>query len=143
MALTNYLSSSSSLFKGIVVFSIITLHILLSIRFKDFAWLASCGNVITVFALTLIFYEAVLAKFEDGIKCCHIESEPPKDYLPEYEASNYPGVVQPEKIESALEQRRIYFNKTYQNAFLYFCYTILGVLIASYSSYLNHIFYPK
>lgn len=138
-AIASFFSNTSTVSKYLTVLVVLALHFFASIKLEDFSWFGASGNIVSILALMLVFYESSLASFDDDVKNVYLEEETPEQ-LKTFAADAWAPCVSPLHIPRVLSIRRKTFNEKYQNTIHYFYFTIIGALIASYGEFLNPIF---
>ncbi|EAS40757.1 hypothetical protein C9J48_10920 [Photobacterium profundum] len=132
------LSKTSKIILFITISLIFSLHMILSVWFKDFTWLAAFGALLSIFGLLTSFsYSFPLVKVNprdlDETQKGEIYFRGGSALAEIIEGKKEIDKIKESNINSALEK--------YRNISLYFILTVLGTLIWAYAGFLNLVLY--
>jgi len=143
---TKTVAMISSTGKMVLFFSLLFLHLALSLYHKDFTWLSSCGGLMTIFGIILIFHYSLPEN--------EIREYKPKERVKQYgdryqlEPDSGFATLIPEQLalELIAEERRCaqehaqYLGEKRRHLVVYLLLTIIGTFVWAYASYLNLVY---
>jgi len=121
---------------NMICLSAISLHIVLSLSFKDFAVLSAGGGLVCLLSLILFLSYSVPTSDKDFIKTLKII------YPLKHEFGQLADIL-PEEEKTKTENKRVVWgNKHLSMQAAYFWWSLVGTLLWAYAGFLNKIFFP-